>query len=245
MLCGSQQACGPCFLKHWAPNPHMPRQHSGMATSAVSSCPQRFLSLLELLWSRFVRRQGASAKGAVVLQRVTVSACSGQEKLALPSDMGQVTMSQRGYQTGKQTGCQTGNLGAWHCGSGTGAAVPMLASQGSCRAPALTALQLMDPALAQLLCRGEDVEGPLVIDHLQDHTPQYHGQGSHGRQGELSLVATPSQPCRCLPAPHGAHGTDKEVKNKPPPPRLSTSFSDFQCAGGALGASRAGSWAGG
>lgn len=62
MLPDSQQACGPCFLKHWALSPHMPRQQSCMATSAISSCPQQFLSLLELLWSRFMRGQGAQPR---------------------------------------------------------------------------------------------------------------------------------------------------------------------------------------
>lgn len=66
---------------------------------------------------------------------------------------------------------------------------------------------------------------------------------SRQARGEPSLAATEQAlpvsagPARC------SRDRDKEVKNKPPPPRLSTSFSDFRCAGGALGASRAGSWA--
>lgn len=94
MLPDSQQACCPCFLKHWALNPHMPRQHSCMATSAISSCPRQFPSLLELLWSRFVRAQAATAEVAVVPQRVTMSTPPGGSS-SLFLRHGYVAMSQR------------------------------------------------------------------------------------------------------------------------------------------------------
>lgn len=110
----------------------------------------------------------------------------------------------------------TGNHEPWEPGTVGRAQAQLSARAGFSRelqSPALTALQLMDPALAQLLRGGEDVEGPFVIDHLQEH-----GQGSHGRHGGAEPCGHPEPalpvsagPARC------SRDRDKEVKISPLP----------------------------
>lgn len=206
MLPDSQQACCPCFLKHWTLNPHMPRQHSCMATSAISSCSRQFPSLLELLWSRFVRGQGASAEVAVVLQRVTMSTPPGRSSSLFlrhgvcshepaspwqPGTLGQA-QAQLSARVGFPGEPQSPHT---HRSSADGSSACATPPSGRrCRG----ALRHRPPA-------GPGTSAPRA------------GLSRQAR-GEPSLVATPSKPCRCLLAPHGARGTvTKRLKISPLP----------------------------
>ena len=73
------------------------------------------------------------------------------------------------------------------------------------------------------------------------HTSAPQPGVSQGGRGELRLAATLSSLCRaqampvCAGPARCSRDRDREVINKPPPPRISTSFSDFRCVGGHAG----------